>query len=186
MNIDTFDLSSFSRLDLADFLIRAKYELSRKTLIDIVRPALDGIGKGGLAAEQLVLGTGIQESLLIYRTQQGNPPGPALGLFQMEPDTHDDIWGNYLAYESELANLVKSTLQSGQKNEASTLKTNDKYAAAMCRVHYSRNPDPLPPVNDVTALAKYWKKFYNTPEGAGTVKEFKDKWPLYVNADTFK
>jgi hypothetical protein len=48
------------------------------------------------AAEELLLGTALQESGLIYRRQLNN--GPALGLFQMEPATHDDIWADFLTY----------------------------------------------------------------------------------------
>jgi hypothetical protein len=45
------------------------------------------------AAAQLLLGTALKESLqLKYRRQI---QGPALGYYQMEPATHDDIWNNY-------------------------------------------------------------------------------------------
>jgi hypothetical protein len=66
------------------------------------------------------------------------------------------------------------------------LKTNDRYAAAMCRIKYLRAPDALPSENDIQAMANYWKKYYNTPLGAGTPKEFKEKWPKYINESTFK
>ena len=42
-----------------------KFQLSREVLIKAIRPALVLLEAGGLAAEQLVLGTGIQESLLV-------------------------------------------------------------------------------------------------------------------------
>ena len=60
----------------------------------IIRPALKIIGLDFRAAEELLLGTALQESRLTYLHQLGG--GPALGLFQMEPGTHDDIWTNYL------------------------------------------------------------------------------------------
>ena len=47
-------------------------------------------------AENLLMGTAAQESALgEYIRQLGN--GPALGIFQMEPETFDDIVRNYLA-----------------------------------------------------------------------------------------
>lgn len=161
-----------------------KYALARKVLLEAVRPALTKLDKGGIAAEQLVLGTGIQESLLIHRQQGGG--GPALGLFQMEPSTHDDIWDNYLKYNKNLTGKVEKTLESGQTHSANLLKENDVYAAAMCRVHYLRVSFPLPAQDDVAAMANYWKEHYNTYLGAGKPEEFTDKWPKYVNADTFK
>jgi hypothetical protein len=160
-----------------------KFDLARQLLFDAIRPALDTLGKGGSAAEQLVLGTAIQESLLIHRQQLGG--GPALGLFQMEPFTHDDCWNNFLKFRRDLADRVKQTLEPGQEPEAETMRDNDRYAAAMCRVKYVRAPAALPGQDDITAIANYWKQHYNTPLGAGKPEEFLSKWPQYVNAHTF-
>ena len=56
------------------------------------------------AAEELVLGTAIVESSLIYISQHG--AGPALGLWQVEPATHDDLYANYLSYRQELGSRL--------------------------------------------------------------------------------
>lgn len=58
---------------------------------NIVRPTLEGIGAHNRAAENLVLGTGLQERDLHYLRQLND--GPARGIYQMEPTTHDDIRG---------------------------------------------------------------------------------------------
>lgn len=52
--------------------------------------------------------------------------------------------------------------------------TNLIYATAMCRVHYRRVPEPLPPAGDLEAQAAYWKAHYNTAAAAdaGTVARF--------------
>jgi len=161
-----------------------KFELARKVLLEAIRPALAALAAGGLAVEQLLLGTAIQESLLIHRQQLGG--GPALGLFQMETATHDDCWNNYLKFRTRLANRVKQTLDPGQEARATLMKVNDRYAAAMCRVRYMRVAAALPAGNDIEAMANYWKEHYNTPLGAGTPEEFLSKWPQYVNAHTFE
>jgi hypothetical protein len=160
-----------------------KFELARKVLLEAIRPALAALAAGGLAVEQLLLGTAIQESLLIHRQQLGG--GPALGLFQMETATHDDCWNNYLKFRTRLANRVKQTLDPGQEARATLMKVNDRYAAAMCRVRYMRVAAALPAGNDIEAMANYWKEHYNTPLGAGTPEEFLSKWPQYVDAHTF-
>ncbi len=160
-----------------------KFDLARQLLFDAIRPALNILGKGGRAAEQLVLGTAIQESLLIHRQQLGN--GPALGLFQMEPETLNDCWDNFLKFRGDLAAKVKLTLGPGEEATPATMKVNDRYAAAMCRVKYVRAPAALPGQDDITAIANYWKQHYNTPLGAGKPEEFLSKWPQYVNAHTF-
>jgi len=160
-----------------------KFDLARQLLLDAIRPALHALGKGGRAAEQLVLGTAIEESLLIHRQQLGN--GPALGLFQMEPATHDDCWNNFLKFRFDLAAKVKQTLDPDEEAAPVAMKMNDRYAAAMCRVRYVRVAEALPAQDDIDAIANYWKKHYNTLLGAGKPEEFLDKWPQYVNAHTF-
>jgi hypothetical protein len=160
-----------------------KFTLARHVLANAIRPALKTLELDGLAAEQLVLGTGIQESLLVHRQQLGG--GPARGLFQMEPATHDDCWENFLNFRHALAEKVRKTLDAGQQPMAGTMQVNDRYAAAMCRIRYLRVPAPLPAPDDIQAMANYWKEHYNTPLGAGTPEEFLDKWPQYVNDDTF-
>lgn len=157
--------------------------LARDLLVAAIRPALTAIGYGGLAAEQLVLGTGIQESRLIYREQLGG--GPALGLFQMEKPTHDDCWNNYLRFRAPLATLVRQLLDPGQQATAMAMKTNDRYAAAMCRIRYVRAPAPLPAADDVAALATNWKQYYNTPQGKGMPSQFSAKWSDFVDGNTF-
>ena len=152
-------------------------------LVTAIRPALHALGKGGLAAEQLVLGTGMQESLLVHRRQLGQ--GPARGLFQMEPATHDDCWTHFLRFHDALADQVRQTLETGQHPSAAMLEVNDCYAAAMCRIHYLRVTAALPAANDIPAMAHYWKRYYNTVLGAGTPEEFLKKWPRYVTATTF-
>ena len=59
---------------------------------NIIRPVLLVIGGESRAAENLILGTALQESNLRYLRQLGD--GPARGVYQMEPATHDDIWDN--------------------------------------------------------------------------------------------
>ncbi|MFT9424981.1 MAG: hypothetical protein ABF570_07600, partial [Acetobacter syzygii] len=62
----------------------------------LVRPVLAQIGLAGAAAVPLVTGTALVESGLVWLRQNGG--GPALGLWQMEPATHDDCWRNFLAF----------------------------------------------------------------------------------------
>ena len=121
--------------------------------------------------EQLMLGTALQESKLTYLRQLGG--GPALGLFQMEPQTHDDIWANWLAYRARIR--IKMQRAFG-RCEADDMITDMMYACCMARLHYRRVPDPLPPAYDIGAQASYWKEFYNTPVGHGTPAAYTGSW----------
>lgn len=133
----------------------------------VIRPTINYLGWGGSAAERLVLGTAITESGLRYIKQMGN--GPAMGIYQMEPATHDDIWENFLQYKEE-AHLIETYAFSAQSKKEN-LYSNLAYATAMCRAHYRRFPGSLPSPNDGTALAYYWKEYYNTHLGAGDPEE---------------
>jgi hypothetical protein len=140
----------------------------------VIRPALKLIKLWSPEAEELLLGTALQESRLQYLKQLGS--GPALGVFQMEPRTHDDIWKNYLKYKPDLA---KSVAKLSHSVNAPSLATDLLYAAAMCRVHYLRVPERLPAEGDIQGQARYWKDHYNTYLGAGSAEEYLEVWEAY-------
>ena len=131
----------------------------------VIDSALQTIGLYSKIASDLVLGTAMHESMLEYLHQIG--AGPALGLWQMEPATHDDCWTNFLQYHPGLAMDVSSL--TGGKHSSDLLISNLAYGAAMCRVRYFRAPEPLPSTSDALLLTQCWKQIYNTPQGAGTV-----------------
>ncbi len=133
----------------------------------IVRPTLNYLGFGGAAAEQLLIGTALTESRLQYLKQRF---GPARGVFQMEPATHDDIWENYLKHKDEIREKICTLLT--QQNPVDQLYGNLAYACAMARIHYLRIPEKLPQSKDLPAMAKYWKKYYNTHLGKGETSHF--------------
>ena len=148
----------------------------------VVKPTLQYIGAYSFAAERLVLGTAVHESVgLKYIKQLGN--GPALGLFQMEPATHDDIWANYLRFNEPLKNAVRDLAGMRYRLrpiDASELIGNNNYACAMCRCHYKRIDEPLPDADDIPGMASYWKRHYNTVKGAGTEQDFIENYLKYI------
>ena len=140
-------------------------------LSDLTEETLKNVNMYSPAAVNLLLLTAAQESHMgTYIKQLGN--GPALGIFQMEPATNEDIWDNYLRYKPEIGfDIVRTAGLAPQDSYAPALKWNLKYAILMARMQYRRRPEPLPDVDDIRGLAEYWKQWYNTPKGAGTVEE---------------
>ena len=136
---------------------------------EVILPVVEVLG-GGHAAAELLFATGLAESGYRVRRQHGG--GPALGFWQMEPATHDDIWKNYLTYRPELAGQVREFLEEWEPANYAVLALNDKYACAMCRIHYMRVPAPLPPPGELPSQAAYWKEHYNTCKGKGSVEHF--------------
>ena len=152
--------------------------LNPKHLRRIIRVALWHIDLASEAAEDLVLMTAIAESGLRHLQQL---EGPARGLWQVEPETHCDVWRNYLEFRPVLADRVKG-LSIGWGSASSPpdaifedLEGNLYYGAAICRVIYRRVREQLPPAGDVSAMGRYWKRYYNTDLGKGTVEEFVDR-----------
>lgn len=147
----------------------------------VVIPVLKRINLYSDAATQLIIGTFWHESAgITYIKQVG---GPACGGLQMEPFTHHDIYDNYLAYKSELKAKIQSQANSFEANADypdDSLISNLAYQVAMCRVHYLRVSDPLPPANDIERLAKYWKQHYNTQAGKGSVEKFMRHFPTEI------
>jgi len=143
--------------------------------VEIVRPTLREIGLWTIEAEDLVMETAAQESRLTHLVQLGG--GPGLGLWQMEPSTHDDHWKTFLRFKPVLAKRVLSATNTGVEipvahfvPSAKHLVYNLRYGAAMCRAHYRRKPGAIPLTREGRAL--YWKEHYNTPLGRGTTDEY--------------
>lgn len=131
----------------------------------IIRPVLKSLGLYSLQAEELLVLTAAQESRLgYYLHQEGG--GPALGIYQMEPATHDDIWTHYLAFNRSLGDSIRV-----YGSDAQSMVGNLYYATAMARAHYRRVKEGLPAADDIQGLARYWKEYFNTPSGKGTEAE---------------
>lgn len=132
-----------------------------------VKPALLALpaSLNTLAAQQGVLGIGNTESAgYRYIQQIGN--GPALGFWQMEPATHNDLWLNFIRFRPALQTALDKLL-GGQPPTPQRLVDTPLYAAAMCRVQLYRSPLALPAAHNATAWAQFWKTQYNTIKGAG-------------------
>lgn len=148
---------------------------------EVIRPVLkylDPVIPYSKVAEDLIMGTIAQESHLgTYLKQLGK--GPALGICQMEPFTHDDIWDNYIIHNQGLTDKITG-LTILSKDLGREMIGNLYYSVAMCRVHYRRVPKSLPKDGDIEGLAAYWKKYYNTYLGAGTIEEFINNYSRFV------
>ena len=130
----------------------------------IVRPSLASLGLDSPAAENLLTGTALAESGCRFLHQID---GPALGLWQMEPATHEDCWENFLRFpaQSRLATALHRMVAADLPS-ADQLVTNLRYACAMARVRYYRSPHALPDADDAEALSAFHKTVYNTSAGA--------------------
>lgn len=151
----------------------AIYKTQLKELID---ETLKDINLHSEDATNLLLGTCAHESGLgKYIKQLGS--GPALGIFQMEPNTFKDHISNYLKYKPGLVSSIKKACNIDYLTP-DLLRYNLKFAICMSRIHYLRVKHPLP--TELTGYAEYWKKYYNSVLGAGTEEEFIRNYKRHV------
>ena len=102
--------------------------------------------------------------------------GPACGIFQIEPNTAQDIIDNYIKYRSRYKDIF-NMLYIKTFTLPQNLKYNLAFSVFMCRMFYMRIKESIP--NTVEKRAKYWKKYYNTEQGKGTITEYIKKVGKY-------
>lgn len=142
----------------------------------VIRPVLQKLGLPNTeTAEELLILTACIESRCGYYLHQIK--GPALGIYQMEPVTHEDIHVNFLRHKPDLQLAVGDLCRSFSSKE---LVWNLAYATAMTRIHYFRVKSPLPDAKDIKGLAQYWKHHYNTLLGRGNVDDALDAYFEFV------
>lgn len=117
------------------------------------------------SAQNLMLWIAIAESVFRgdMRLQQLND-GPAMGIWQMEPTTHDDIWATFIYGRFKLAGVMRELAihkYTTMVIPANEVRYNLMYACAMARLKLWRVPEPLPDAWDIPEMARYWKEHYN-------------------------
>ena len=96
--------------------------------------------------------------------------GPALSVFQIEPDTHDSIWDN-------CDSINKLAKKCGFTRKVNQLEFNDDYAVFVARCYLLMDVNPLPKGTD--AAADYCKSYWNRT-GKATAEKYKQDYIKYV------
>lgn len=128
-------------------------------------------------ARLLLLATAAIESDCGYYIKQIN--GPALGIWQMEADTHDDTLTNCDAIrDSDFFNKIYDLIPI-LPIKTHPLIGSSMYACAIARLKYSMDSKPLPKItgnriDDEISFYGYYKRIYNTKHGKSTFA----KWQI--------
>ncbi len=125
------------------------------------------------AAENLLFMTAAHETNLGEYLWQLE--GPALGFFQMEPATLDDLYLNWLSYREKDLRAVDYFRARFTHREALTWVL--PYQIACARYQYWRVPEKLP--LHVSGLADYAKRWWNTSKGRATAKDYEEAYYRY-------
>lgn len=133
---------------------------------ELVLPVLSQLQMYSKSAEELLVFTCAVESDggTFFRQVKG----PAVGIYQCEPRTHEDLWRNFILYKNDVTTMLSINFGVTLIPSPDRLATDLRYATAICRLHYLRVKEALPKENDVDAIYEYYKKYYNTPLGKST------------------
>jgi len=142
------------------------------------------------ATASLLFGTAAQESGLVWERQRSPRWAGDVGGFGKWQVERGSILASldYLRARPELLDRVTQFVFADPRAgrewvEAMNLDAflwalrmdnNDGLGVALCRIHYLRIADPIP--GTIEGQAAYWKKWYNTTAGAGTIEEYMRNW----------
>ncbi len=139
--------------------------INSSQLRDLITRTLKEIPHGySEDAVELLMMIAAHESKLGTYLKQVN--GPALGIFQMEPATHDDVWENgdscvcnasSIGYDLEDSNMLEYDL---------------RYQILMARQKLFMITEPLPSRYNTWAMADYCKKYWNTVYGSAAAFDY--------------
>lgn len=148
----------------------------------VIVPALMALGLESPSAVNLLLGTCAQESAMgHYLIQQNIGFKGGIGIYQMQKLSYDDIWNRKINDNVALKARIRLMLGYEGKPPAERMATDLKLATVMARLFYAVIPDPLPAADDIRGMAAYWKKYYNTSFGRGTIDEFVTNYAKYIS-----
>ncbi|AUR95514.1 hypothetical protein NVP1208B_26 [Vibrio phage 1.208.B._10N.222.52.A7] len=140
----------------------------------VIEPSLLRLGtryKSDDAVELLLMIAAHESVLGHYLHQEG---GPAVGIYQMEPNTFHDILVNFVKYNRQLESQLGKQFYA-LPNPA-YMAFDLSFATAMARVHLYRVPSKLPDRRDIRGMAEYAKEHWNTELGAATVEDYENAY----------
>lgn len=149
----------------------------------IVKPALEAINAYSPEAEELLIATCANESnggTYFAQVNTNGDVGPAYGCFQMEANTHASLWAVYIQVRPQLASYILKATNYRMPLTPIMLAQNAFYAAMMARVFYMQFPEGLPACDDIEAIWTYYKKYWNTENGAATHDQFISNYYKFI------
>ena len=102
--------------------------------------------------------------------------GPALSAWQIEKPTFVDTINRVPVYVKSV--LSKTIGKEVDDSDFKRIENDHIFASQIARCKYYLCPGSIP--DDLIGQANYWKKYYNTPLGAGTVDKYISKYKTYA------
>lgn len=155
---------------------------AQQVLDVVIKPTLIEMQKVGnyntINARMLLLAThAIESDLGLYNRQI---KGPAVSPFQLEPSTIIDTARNWDKYP-QMTEVVRklSNIYDYGVTLVEECETNQRLACLIARGKYAMDSKRLPSFDDKRGLYDYYKRVYNTGEGASNWSKWCESWKKY-------
>ncbi len=145
----------------------------------IIKPVLQDLLLFSLDAIELLVFTCACESdggSYIHQVR-----GPALGIYQMEPATYNDIWVNFIAGRNDIKLQLLHHFDAPRMPSEDRMVYDLRFATAMARIFYLRVKEKLPDSSDPHSIWDYYKTYFNTPAGKANKQDAMRKYQLFKN-----
>ena len=156
--------------------------MNQSDLRRLLFETLTSIGLWSANAEELLVAIAAHESAACKYIYQMND-GPARGIFQQEKLSHDEIFTILFPTRQALRYKVMDACNFLANPSYESLASNTGWAIIACRLHFLRFKDPIPDASDIESIANYWKKYWNTSAGKGTIEEFINDYNLLISGN---
>jgi len=150
--------------------------LSREIRKFIQEPVLARAGWTDESSKLIIYLTGMTETGYSAIMQKGTPANGGIGWYQEEPSDYSDmlIWLKNGFNRDLLNRCLNACHFIAIPEDIMTIAENSAWATLVCRMHYHRIREPLPPLgkdNTPELYAQYYKKYYNSVEGDADVSK---------------
>lgn len=160
-------------------------------VFNVIYPACQYLDMFSLDAVAIMTGACAQETNMfntIFQTtfEYGsdiNKFNGGIGGWQEEKIDFDDINKNFI---DNRVDLKAKILKWAGVIDYSRIATDMILAAMYCRLHFARAPGALPDWHDISGMAAYYKKYYNSGVGAATEWQFINNYHLYAEKSVLK
>ncbi len=155
--------------------------MNKRQLIDEVAiPLLKKIPLGYTASSVLA-----SEMIIAHESKRGEyirqlRQGPALGMIQMEPATHDDVWkhGDTVWCNAvDVGIITRDQFNNQEHPPAERLIYDLQYNIFMVRQRLFMKPEALPHTPE--QMSAYLKEHWNSVAGAASNMSYYDDWVLW-------
>ncbi len=144
----------------------------------IIKPALSKLNMySDKAVELLIFTCAVESNGGTYLKQL---KGPALGIYQMEPTTYNDIWQNYIRNRVDISLQLSNQFNAYRMQSETRMIYDLYYATAMARIFYRRIQEDTPEKEDIDGIWAYYKKYWNTELGKAKKEPCIKAYKLFI------